>query len=134
MSPTFGVASKCGDCAFWIRMDKQGGNCRRCAPRPTNNANDIAHWPRTDRNDACGEWLARSTEATPLVFCRECVYWEHMPEGIQPTDLQDQFSDWWRDAGKCLRFPPAPSSFPGNRAFWRATHQSDGCSEGRIER
>jgi hypothetical protein len=130
MSAQFGAESKCGACAFWTRMDAQGGNCRRHAPRPNNNVDEIAHWPRTDSNDGCGEWLVSSSEATPLIYCRDCVYWRHMAHGIQPVDLQDQFSEWWRHAGKCLRFAPQPSPFPGNRAFWRATHETDACSEG----
>lgn len=134
MSAQFGAESKCGECAFWTRMDKQGGNCRRHAPRPNNNVDEIAHWPRTGWEDACGEWRANSPDARLLVSCSECVYWKHMAQGLQPVDLQDQFSDWWRQAGKCLRFAPQPSSFPGNRAFWRATHGGDACSEGATKR
>jgi hypothetical protein len=132
MSAQLGADEKCGDCAFWAQMDKMGGNCRRRAPRPNNNSDEIAHWPRTDWDDGCGDWFVRSAGTPLLVFCRECVFWKHQAGGLHPVDLQDQFSDWWRHAGKCLRFSPQPSAFPGNRAFWRVTHESDACSEGSV--
>jgi len=132
MSDHLAADSKCCDCAFWIRTDKKGGNCRRRAPRPSSDADEIARWPRTNDDDGCGEWLLKTEDGTPLIRCGDCSYWRHMAEGIQPVDSQDHFSDWWRRAGKCHRFAPQPSSLSGSRAFWSATNQGDVCSEGQL--
>ena len=38
----------------------------------------------------------------------------------------------WRQAGFCVRHAPSPAGDVGWRGFWRATHATDGCAEGRI--
>ncbi len=123
--------ARCGDCAFWSRMDGQGGNCRLRAPRPASSANEIVHWPRTGQDDYCGEWQPRNAAMPQLVLCKRCLYWSHPENGLMPVDRGDQLSDWWAGAGHCLRFSPAPSSTPGNRAFWSATNESDACAQGK---
>ncbi len=128
----FGPGARCDGCAFWRRMDKEGGTCRRRAPAPGNSPNDIAHWPRTYQDEACGEWRSASNDAASTVSCKQCIYWEHLAHGFVPVDKQDQFSDWWRQTGHCLRLAPIPSSEPGNRSFWRSTHASDACSKGKV--
>ncbi len=125
---------RCGGCAFWSRMDKQGGNCRLRAPLPGSSADEIAHWPRTGQDDYCGEWQPGDAAAPRLTPCKGCVYWSHPEKGLTPVDRGDQLSDWWAGAGHCLRFSPRPSSTPGNRAFWRATHESDACAQGKPRR
>ncbi len=124
------AGERCGDCAFWSRMDKQGGYCRLRAPQPGESADEVAHWPRTGQDEYCGEWQAQGARPR-LVLCRSCVYWSHPARGIMPVDRGDQLSEWWVGAGRCLRFSPAPSSTPGNRAFWRATNESDACAQGK---
>ncbi len=128
----FGPEARCDGCAFWRRMDKEGGTCRRRAPAPGGNSGEIAHWPRTSHDDACGEWRSASIAIAATVLCRQCVYWRHLAHGFLPIDRQDQFSEWWKHAGHCLRLAPIPSSEPGNRSFWRSTHESDSRSEGKV--
>jgi hypothetical protein len=126
----FSLDSTCEGCAFWRRLDQEGGSCRRRAPTPGNRPDEIAHWARTHRDDVCGEWRAVSLEMRSTVKCAECIYWRRSAHGSVPVDSLDQFSDWWKHSGHCLRVAPVPSTEPGNRSFWPATHQNDGCAEG----
>ena len=66
-----------------------------------------------------------------MTSCGQCGHWQTNPDGgLNPTDRNDKRMAWWRQAGLCVRRSPGPSSTPGNRAFWRATHTTDFCAEG----
>jgi hypothetical protein len=122
----------CGECAFWRRAEAPDGHCRLLAPWPGADPNIPAHWARTRPEDFCGDWRARNDAAAPhYVTCARCRFWEHIAGGITPVDLADQLPVWWSRAGHCKRSPPRPSALPGNKAFWLATHESDGCFEGK---
>ena len=94
---------------------------------------EVTHWPETDAADCCGDGLATATSSVSLTMCRECTFW-HKPAtglGIQPIDRRDEREAWWRQAGYCVRHAPFPSGEAGWRGFWRATHATDGCAEGK---
>lgn len=119
---------RCNSCTFWRRTDSDGGACHRRAPSASASSDEIAHWPRTHDNDACGEWNADGSIVT--LYCGACVYWRQPEHGMSPVDRKDQPHDWWAHAGRCIRLAPSPDGQPGNRAFWRATHEADGCFDG----
>ena len=56
----------CKTCKFWSPMTDypENGDCRRHAPEPHLSANagmfdvKVSHWPRTENDDWCGEWIA----------------------------------------------------------------------------
>lgn len=121
---------RCDSCAFWRRMEREGGSCHRRAPSTSSSGDEVAHWPRTHADDACGEWSPDRPIAT--LSCGDCVHWRHPKQGIIPLDRKDQLQDWWAHAGHCIRTAPSPDAQPGNRAFWRATHESDGCYDGEA--
>lgn len=121
----------CGQCAFWERNGGSNGTCRRSAPRPTERADDVAHWPSTAAREGCGDGVVRRDEAVAVILCPQCRYWHTNPGGgLTPQNRRDERQDWWASAGHCARHAPGPSSDPGCRGFWRATHASDGCAEG----
>ncbi len=131
MSETAHHHPLCGDCAHWVHAEAKSGLCRLHAPSPGDEPNAPAHWPRTRREDFCSSWLAKGAEAPRMICCVGCRYWEHVAGGITPIDLADQLMSWWAKAGHCKQAAPSPSTLPGHRAFWRATHEKDGCFAGK---
>jgi hypothetical protein len=124
------LAPSCETCAFWHQYGPHDGTCRRSAPRPTEAADEIAHWPMTDAQERCGEGIMRD-QAPALVSCGECRFWHTNPGGgIDPQNRRDARRDWWKTAGHCVRHAPQPSSDPGCRGFWRATSFEASCAEG----
>lgn len=124
----------CQNCTFWASGAGKAGHCKRNAPRPTEAVDQIAYWPETFAADWCGEAQAR-TELPSTIRCEACAFWSRVGlDGIFPIDRLGARTDWWREAGHCVRHAPAPSSDGGQRGFWRATHKSDGCAEGRPVR
>jgi hypothetical protein len=123
------LESHCATCMHWREASPHEGACRRFAPDPCDAANEAAHWPRTHGAEGCGEWRVRSVEASGTT-CGRCLYWDHPVDGLRPEARADQSARWWEQAGHCRRRAPKPSNAPGWRAFWRATHVSDGCCEG----
>lgn len=124
--------SSCATCAFWDPVGVRDGMCRRRAPPPTERADEIAHWPMTRGNEACGDGAPPDPARTLLVTCSDCQFWQNFSgSGLDPQDRHDKRKDWWTAAGHCVRHAPAPSSDPGCRGFWRATNANDKCSEGR---
>ncbi len=122
---------KCGACEFWVSGNAHNGLCQHLAPRPTESPNAIAYWPETLEGDTCGEGRPRS-ELSPIVPCGSCVFWQSSSAvtGVYPVDRLGAPTGWWREAGHCVRYAPGPSSDPGQRGFWRVTHQTDGCAQG----
>jgi hypothetical protein len=60
---------KCSNCKQWsptISVEDAwvSGECRKYAPKPHLSANagmfdvKVTHWPRTENDDWCGEWIA----------------------------------------------------------------------------
>lgn len=122
---------QCRHCALWEHFENADGFCRRHAPSAAETMDEVAHWPLTHAEDACGEGVPAASSETRPVPCRRCVYWHHNAAGIEPVQRRDQLADWWRAAGRCLRFAPWPSSDPGARAFRRVSHADDSCFDGR---
>jgi hypothetical protein len=134
MADTRSGLTACGGCAFWRHMSGVGGTCHRNAPAPGHGSSEVAHWPGTDATDSCGDGAAAATSTVHVTLCRDCRYW-HDPtagRGLSPVDRRDQTKGWWMQAGYCVRHAPGPSREPGYRGFWRATHATDGCAEGRL--
>ena len=56
------IDKRCENCIFWDSITKEVSICRRNAPQArlslvTDNAVGVeANWPRTERNDWCGEF------------------------------------------------------------------------------
>lgn len=126
------VAS-CEDCMFWKRLGPHDGTCRRRAPRPSEEADLVAHWPMTASRERCGDGLRRDPQAPALVACGQCRFWHSGPNGgLDPQNRRDEPEEWWQAAGHCVRHAPGPSSEPGCRGFWRATHLKDTCAEGEF--
>jgi hypothetical protein len=123
------LASSCETCVVWYQHGPHDGTCRRNAPRPTEAADEIAHWPMTDARERCGESIMRD-QAPALVSCGECRFWHTNPGGgIDPQNRRDARRDWWKTAGHCVH-APQPSSDPGCRGFWGATRFEDSYAEG----
>ena len=100
------LAPSCETCAFWNQDGPQDGTCRRSAPRPTEAADQIAHWPMTDGQERCGEGIMRD-QAPALVSCGECRFWRTNPGGgLDPQNRRDARRDWWKTAGHCVRHAP----------------------------
>ena len=78
--------------------------------------------------------MSIAVSAVHLPACRDCLYWREatVGQGLNPVDRLDQVQDWWRQAGYCMRHAPSPTGEPGCRGFWRATHATDRCAEGRV--
>jgi hypothetical protein len=123
---------KCGNCAFWGHVTDHTGVCRLRAPSPSDYRDEVAHWAQTFHDDYCGEWRAAGDGAPSATVCKKCVYWSYFEGGLTPVDRRDQLPDWWERAGHCLRYAPRPSEMPGHKAFWRATHENDGCFDGKT--
>ena len=121
----------CSRCAFWEQDDDKNGFCRRHGPLPSENMDEIAHWPLTRGHQSCGEGILASNPRPPRLRCDACIYWRQVGDGIDPMLRRDQRSDWWHHAAHCIRFPPIPSREPGPRAYWRATNAADGCFDGK---
>ncbi len=126
-------AVACQACQFWMTTNGQNGHCKCNAPRPTEGADQIAHWPETFADDLCGQGKPRDT-SLGMLTCESCAFWcrSRATEGIYPIDRLGARTKWWSDAGHCKRHAPGPSSDSGQRGFWRVTHSSDGCAEGRL--
>jgi hypothetical protein len=127
------VRVSCAACTFWVSGNAHNGHCKQLAPRPTEQADQIAYWPETLGSDSCGEGQeAADTAAT--VQCEACLFWRGSPDhdGIYPIDRLGARAAWWREAGHCVRYAPGPSSIPGHRGFWRVTHRTDQCSQGKA--
>jgi hypothetical protein len=122
----------CGNCAFWLHQTDHTGACRLHAPTPGEERDEIAHWAHTYHEDYCGEWRAEDAAAPKATLCKTCVYWSFLEGGITPVDYRDQLADWWGEAGHCLRFAPAPAGASGRKAYWRVTHESGSCFDGRA--
>ena len=127
------LAPSCGECAFWSRIGVRDGICRRSAPRPTEGADQIAHWPLTMDRERCAEGILRDPDHSALIQCGKCQFWHTNPGGgLDPQDRRDARRHWWDSAGHCVRYAPQPSSDPGCRGFWRATSLKDMCGEGKV--
>lgn len=124
----------CGQCTFWQQLDDVNGNCRRHAPGPCQNMDEVAHWPLTRKYESCGEGVQAPKDRVPYLRCDACLYWRPVGEGIDPMLRQDQLSGWWRHAAYCARYAPVPVKEPGPRAYWRATNAADGCFDGKPKR
>jgi len=124
----------CDACAFWRHISGSAGTCRRNAPAAGDGPAEVAHWPETEASAFCGEAVAAAATAIRLTLCRDCQFWleSRNGQGLQPVDRRDQLKGWWMQAGYCVRHAPQPASEPGRQGFWRATHASDGCAEGRV--
>ncbi|WP_298424152.1 hypothetical protein [Rhodoblastus sp.] len=122
---------RCDECLFWKMARPTEGWCRKYAPKPASEADRVAHWPTTHGAQGCGEFVEITTKFD-FVFCGQCRYWQSSATGILPVDRLDKPAQWWTHAGHCIRYAPEPISEPGPRAFWRATHHTDGCSEGVL--
>lgn len=126
-------AANCGGCVFWKREGTHDGSCRRRAPSPAYNADEISHWPTTTERQRCGDGVAIGAQALVLVPCGTCQFWQTNPGGgLDPQDRKDEFREWWDAAGHCIRHAPDPSAAPGSRGFWRATNIADSCGEGET--
>ena len=123
----------CGDCAFWKHLNDSDGDCRLHAPCPSDSLDEVTHWPRTRAEQGCGDGRIKDDTALMPVACAACIYWRHPIEGLHPINVRDQLSEWWSQAGRCVRHSPRPSPEPGSRAFWRATHANDSCFEGKTK-
>lgn len=122
----------CSKCAFWEHAGEKSGICRRLAPMPTLGTDDIAHWPLTYPFEGCGEGKAAGTSPnSTLVRCGACIFWRPVGVTFRPMQMNEQFANWWKQAGHCARFAPKPSPVPGIRTFWCATNSADYCGEGR---
>jgi hypothetical protein len=98
-----------------------------------DRADVIAHWAMTKSREGCGEGVRLSAATSGLVSCGQCRFWRANPDGgLDPQNRGDARRAWWREAGHCVRCAPDPSSEPGYRGFWRATHISDTCGEGQV--
>jgi hypothetical protein len=124
-SPT----ERCDSCAFWKIARPGEGWCQRRAPEAAGSSDRVAHWPTTHGGQGCGEYLTLGA-AFDRVDCADCRYWRRPANGLQPIDRGDKAAAWWEKAGLCARRAPLPQSEPGPRAFWRASHAGDSCSEG----
>ena len=126
----------CGQCRFWQHDDQRSGFCRRHAPAASDRAYQIARWAETRATDACGEGepmpvdLATAPRLADQI-CRGCLYWNRPGIGIDPPQRGDRLSAWWQQAGWCRRFAPRPGVDIGDHAFWRVTHASDHCFDGK---
>ena len=120
----------CASCGYWRVLRGQVGNCHRRAPAPAHIPEQAAHWPQTNSNQWCGDG-AVAAETAPGATCADCFYWRQPSAGLNPLDRKDMPMAWWTHAGYCARHAPEPVSEPGARAFWRATHGTDCCAEGR---
>jgi hypothetical protein len=131
-APPYSVV-RCDRCAFWRQLGDGFGLCHCHAPKPRDRAEPVAHWPVTDPAQGCGDGIATEEQANARTRCGDCVFWTTNPGGgLTPQNRGDERWSWWSEAGRCLRHAPRPSSFPGNRGFWAATHKDDGCSEGET--
>ena len=132
-APTMGGPVRCTDCGFWAHFNNQVGVCRRRAPRPTagTDHDSVSHWPETYAGEGCGDGIPAVERAISLV-CADCAFWWQAPSGagLDPIDMNDQPRAWWRSAGRCTRHAPMPTTNPGTRLVWPATHSSDACGEG----
>jgi hypothetical protein len=124
---------RCHECACWAELNQLDGSCRRHAPNTSDTVDEVAHWPLTHLDDQCGEAIAAQTATRRGVKCNDCVYWRRPSGGLFPYGRRDQLSEWWKQAGRCTRFSPWPSPNPGARAYWRATHETDGCFDGEAK-
>lgn len=129
MTAITGDKSSCSHCHFWHLLRPHYGLCERNAPKPSGEE-QIAHWPETNRDQGCGEFETPAV-ARVLTHCGDCQYWRRPPNGFEPDDKGDKVASWWAMAGHCTRHAPQPSSDPGPRAFWPATHATDQCAEGK---
>jgi hypothetical protein len=120
--------SNCSYCLFWRLLRPKEGLCQRNAPN-AGDAEQIAHWPETHADQWCGAFETASS-ARVLTECGDCRFWRRPPNGFEPDDKSDKLASWWAKAGNCARHAPRPSSDPGPRAFWLATHATDQCAEG----
>jgi hypothetical protein len=123
---------KCRTCFYWASSRAEVGLCKRRAPRPTESLDQIAYWPETAAGDMCGEGQEHGDP--PVVStCGACLFWRNAGDstGIYPLDRLGTPLTWWQRAGHCARFAPSPSSEMGRHGFWRVTHRTDGCAEGK---
>lgn len=122
----------CRACHFWISSNGHNGHCKHSAPRPSVGPDQIAHWPETFADDICGQGRAREA-VVDMQICERCAFWRRSPQsdGMYPVDRLGARAKWWSEAGYCKRYAPGPSSDSGQRGFWRVTHISDSCAEGR---
>jgi hypothetical protein len=133
MERVSGDVVSCQECACWAKINQRDGSCRRHAPHVSGTIDEVTHWPLTHFDDQCGEAIDAQTSSTHGVACAACVHWRRQPDGLSPYNRRDQPSEWWRHAGHCTRFPPWPSSELGSRAYWRVTHETDSCFDGKSK-
>jgi hypothetical protein len=122
----------CAACTFWVSRSDHNGYCKQLAPRPTEQADEIAYWPETVDTDSCGEGL-EGPRLQAMTHCENCRFWRRSPDhdGIYPVDRLGARSAWWQEAGHCVRHAPGPASTAGHRGFWRVTHRTGQCSQGK---
>lgn len=120
--------SNCSQCLYWRLLLPKEGLCQRNAPE-ADDAEQIAHWPETHSDQWCGAFQTAGS-ARLLTHCGDCRFWRRPSNGFEPDDKYDKPASWWAKAGHCVRYAPRPSSNPGPRSFWLATHATDKCEEG----
>lgn len=126
--PASGV-THCNACRFWEHGVVEGA-CRRHAPAVSNKSYDIARWPETRALDGCGE--GESSEGSDKgQVCGTCAFWHRPGNGIEPPRRNDRVQSWWSQAGMCRRYAPQPGGEIGSHAYWRVTHTTDHCFDGR---
>ena len=121
----------CTECRHFDRHGTEG-LCRRHPPAASDRPFEVARWPETRAVDACGEGEpAASDHAVERLSCRHCLFWNRPGVGIDPSQRGDHQKTWWQEAGHCRRNAPRPGVEIGNHAFWRVTHASARCADGR---
>jgi hypothetical protein len=130
-SPLSEAIIKCQTCRFWHGQDARAGVCRRYAPLAGDTPFDVARWPETRSGDGCGEGSGATVDDPARLTCGTCRFWDRPGIGIDPARRGDHLQAWWQQAGWCRRHAPRPGIAIGEHAFWRVTHASDHCFEGR---
>jgi hypothetical protein len=59
--------TRCDECKFYVRIDRNGGRCRRYPPTiyDGTHINSVGYQPLVDADDWCGEWKDKSDARTP---------------------------------------------------------------------
>lgn len=125
------VLVECKACLFWDSGTGSERACRRHAPAATDQRFEVARWPETRATDGCGEGQPLDAPKRARQQCEGCAFWLRPGIGIDPGQRGDHLRAWWQKAGYCCRFAPRPGPDIGVHAFWRATHASDYCFDGR---
>lgn len=126
------------------RMFQQPGDlCRRHAPSPTTERQEVAQWPRREPDSRCGEG-----SFDPPLTCRSCQFWwqpggkplnpphvlvgKHTHPFWQVSAPNDRGPEWWAQSGLCIHHTASPDR--ETRLYHpRVTHATlDGCGDGKV--